>query len=465
MRVILFLFLLGVPNFIFGQNQQVTIRQIVVEGNKKTRRDVILREMNFAPGDTVLKGRLSAKIKENELLLLNTGLFTSVKIFFKNWIGATDEIDLQITVKENWYIYPIPIFELADRNFNVWWVEQNRSLARTNYGVAFAHTNLTGRRDKFEIVSKFGYTRNFSLKYDLPYLTANKKIGAIFDIAYFQNKEVNYLTDGNKQVFFNQDDRFVYQRFRLKTGLSFRPKIRALHELELRYHQNKLMEVIAEELNPDFFLEGRDFQRFFSLTYKYSFDFRDRRYYPLNGFYFSGEIEKAGLGIMGDRNALEINLRYDKYISINSKFSLALQQKAKFSLIRNQQPYNDNRALGFNSNSLRGYELYIVDGLDMGIFKTSLRFELLNKAVTFGKIMPIEAFKYMPIKMYLTINNDLGIVNDPFFDANNSFNNRLLWGKGIGLDFVLFYDKVISLEYSFNHINEKGLFIHLNLNV
>ena len=30
---------------------------------------------------------------------------------------------------ENWYIFPIPKFELADRNFNVWWKEQKIRLA------------------------------------------------------------------------------------------------------------------------------------------------------------------------------------------------------------------------------------------------------------------------------------------------------------------------------------------------
>ena len=47
----------------------------------------------------------------------------------------------------------------------------------------------------------------------------------------------------------------------------------------------------------------------------------------------------------------------------------------------------------------------------------------------------------------------------------NALSNRLLWGGGIGLDIVLYYDKVIQIEYSFNDLMENGYFLHLNLNI
>ena len=41
----------------------------------------------------------------------------------------------------------------------------------------------------------------------------------------------------------------------------------------------------------------------------------------------------------------------------------------------------------------------------------------------------------------------------------------MLWGKGIGLDAVFFYDKVFKIEYSFNHLWESGIFFHFNMNI
>ncbi len=448
-----------------AQQKTAFISQITIEGNKSTRSNTILRELSFSRGDSVAVDELDERLRESELLLMNTGLFNQVQIFFKNWIAETNEVHIHIVVAESWYIYPIPLFELADRNFNVWWVDQKRSLKRTNIGINFSHTNFSGRADRLELITKFGYTRNFSLKYERPYFNASQTLGFLMDVSYFQNKEVNYLTFGNKQVFYSEDDRFVYQRFKSRLGLSFRPGLRQWHEWELSYNQNKASSVISRELNPDFFLNGEDFQRYFSIKYSFTSDFRDRRFYALNGHYFEAEIEKDGLGIMNSRNGLTLNLEYNKYWSLSKKWSFALFNNGKLSVIRGQQPYNDNRAVGFDQKSIRGYELYIIDGLDMMYTKSSLRFNLINKTVTFGKLIPIPAFRYMPLQVYLAFNNDVGIVHSPYESIDNPFNNRVLWGGGLGLDFVLYNTRVFSLEYSFNHLFENGLFIHLNLNI
>ena len=78
------------------------------------------------------------------------------------------EIGLSLEVKESWYIYPAPIFELADRSFNVWWKEMNCDFDRVNYGIRIDHLNLTGRKDKFKIKFQQGYTRKYELEYNFP---------------------------------------------------------------------------------------------------------------------------------------------------------------------------------------------------------------------------------------------------------------------------------------------------------
>jgi outer membrane protein assembly factor BamA len=466
MRTFFYILFLSVLSLAMqAQSPVALISQITIEGNKSTKDRTILRELSFSLGDTIAQEKLDERLRESELLLMNTGLFNRVQIYFKNWIAETNEVHINVTVWEAWYIYPIPLFELADRNFNVWWVDQKRSLKRTNIGINFSHMNFSGRADRLELVTKFGYTRNFSLKYQLPFFNASQSLGLLLDVSYFQNKEVNYMTSENKQLFYRDDDRFVYQRFKTRAGLSWRPGLRQWHDWELSYNQNKLASVISQELNPDFFLDGQDFQRFFSLSYRFRSDFRDRRFYALNGHYFEAILEKDGLGIMDSRNALTLFLEYNKYWELSKKWSFALFNNGKLSILRGQQPYNDNRAVGFNQKSIRGYELYIIDGLDMMYAKSSLRLNLINKTVTFGKLIPIPALRYMPLQVYLAFNNDVGIVHSPYKATDNPFNNRLLWGGGLGLDFVVYNTRVFSLEYSFNHLFENGLFIHLNLNI
>lgn len=444
----------------------VFIDKISVEGNKKTRTSVILRELLFEEGDTVLLEQLDEVLERSKQQMLNTGLFNEADIIFKDWKGVTNRIHLHIKVRETWYLYPVPIFELADRNFNVWWVDQNRSLERVNFGIEFTHLNTTGRRDKLQLTAKYGYTRNYRLKYSLPYLNAAQTLGFIGEVSFARNKEVNYVTLNNKQAFHsNENNQFIYQRFRTETGLTIRPGLRTNHLFVLGYRQNTVADIVAQELNPDFFLQQRNLQRFFSLSYLYSFENRDVRFYPWKGNYFSFLLEKDGLGIFEDRNALTTGIRYDHHLPFSQRWSLALSWRGKVSLLRQQQPYNDNRALGFFGNTPRGFEYYVIDGLDMGLFKSSLHWQLFQAEINVGKIMPIEAFQQMPIKLFLSFNNDLGYVNDPFASPDNHLSNHLLWGGGLGLDVVLFYDKVFRLEYSFNHLMENGLFLHLDMNI
>jgi hypothetical protein len=103
--------------------------------------------------------------------------------------------------------------------------------------------------------------------------------------------------------------------------------------------------------------------------------------------------------------------------------------------------------------------------MDMGMGRSSLRFRFAEYNFNFGKLMPIQQLRRMPIKLNLSLNNDLGYVNSPYARADNPHSNRLLWGGGIGLDIVLYYDKVIQIQYSINDLMEKGLFLHLSMNI
>ena len=92
--------------------------QIVLIGNKITKPRIILRELTFKKGDTITLGEIDQRIKRSEENLQNTSLFHSVKI---TWIQDNDRVNFYIVVTERWYIFPLPIFEVAERNFNVWW--------------------------------------------------------------------------------------------------------------------------------------------------------------------------------------------------------------------------------------------------------------------------------------------------------------------------------------------------------
>ncbi|MBK5285760.1 MAG: hypothetical protein JJE25_10195, partial [Bacteroidia bacterium] len=95
----------------------VRINSITIIGNKKTKSEIIFRELAFHNGDSLSQSSIGTAIQRSKENMLNTSLFNFVDIFYKT---EDSIIDVIIIVSERWYIWPLPIFELVDRNFNEW---------------------------------------------------------------------------------------------------------------------------------------------------------------------------------------------------------------------------------------------------------------------------------------------------------------------------------------------------------
>lgn len=461
------IFLLFFFTFLFfqisAQPNFGVVDSIAVSGNDRTRAKIVLREMDITSGDTIYLNFLDDRLEWNRLQLMNTGLFSNAKIGITNWNPPDNKLTLKVDLKETWYLYPIPILELADRNFNVWWNEYKHRLNRLNYGLRLYHTNFTGRRDYLKFVVQLGYTHNYELKYTIPYLNKKQTWGLAFDANFKRNHEIQYTTRENKQQFYKDDEKYLLEQFESSLIFSYRPAFRIYHHFDFFYRQSRVDDQVVSELNPEFFLENKSLQRYFLLGYRFSYDSRNIRPYPTKGELFEFQIEKKGLGIFSDVNALMVRAKGTHYWEINKKLNLENVVEAATGLIRQRQPFNNSRALGFGKSLVRGYEYYVVDGLDYVLSRNSLRFEIFNKEVKFGKWMRFKAFQSLPIKAYLALNADAGYANNPFYSGENSLDNQLLVGGGPGLDLVFYYNMVFKINYSFNGLGEKGLFLHTEL--
>ena len=437
----------------------VTIDRLIVSGNERTREDVILRELDFAIGDTIHLNDLVQRLEINENYLMNTGLFTSARLNFKEWEGATNRVVLKLEVKESWYVFPFPIVELADRNFNVWWTEFDRSLRRLNLGVRFYHTNFTGRNDVLKVLGQVGFTKKYEVRYTLPSFNKSHTLGWNANVLYTREKEIGYIAEGNELLFSRNNDQVLLQRFRVGAGLRYRPQLDASHRLELRFHQNLIHESVRQELNPNFFLNGLQ-QQYLAARYTFAIDKRDIDPYPMNGYYISAGLDGRGLGLSDDIDALDLELHLRKYFSFGKKWSWELVAKGSTGLRRGQRPYHRYRALGYGADYIRGYEFYVIDGVDYAYHKQSLRFQLFDRVVDWGEYMRLENFKRMPLKFFLVLHGEAGYVNDPFYQQGNPLSNEWLRSFSLGFDTVLYYDKVFNIEYSRNHLGEDGIFLH-----
>ena len=74
----------------------------------------------------------------------------------------------------------------------------------------------------------------------------------------------------------------------------------------------------------------------------------------------------------------------------------------------------------------------------------------------------MEQFEKSYYSLYLSIFADMGVVYVKYTKESNKLNNRFLYSQGIGLDFVTYYDKLMRLELSRNHLKEWGVFLHFS---
>ncbi len=440
----------------------VRIDSISIHGNRRTMESYALRELNVRVGDLLPRVGLAEKLEFDRLLLLNTRLFTRVVMEVVLLEADSSRLHLHYTVYESLYIFPIPVFELADRNFNVWWSEFNRSLDRVNYGIDVSHINFTGRADVFKMAAIFGYSNKYSIAYKTPYINRKQTIGFQTSVSYSRSREVAFDTEENKLKFEVNPNDWQITRWYANAGITWRPHIFSRHSLVAEYHLNRVSENIASDLNPNFFLNGQTQQRHISLIYNLVIDYRDIHPYPLSGYRWVFEVRGNGLLPSDDLRLFRFYAEYNKYFSFNKRLSLQTIFKARTSLPRRQPPYFNNQALGYGGNFVRGYEYFVADGLDFGLVKASFHIELINKALDLSRLIPFRSFNVLPLKIYFSLNNDLGYAQDPWYGANNSLSNRILYGYGFGLDIVAFYNSTARFEYSWNDLGHGGFYLNIN---
>ena len=67
--------------------------------------------------------------------------------------------------------------------------------------------------------------------------------------------------------------------------------------------------------------------------------------------------------------------------------------------------------------------------------------------------------------MYVSLFYDVGYVMESerlAFEQRNNLSNSILIGRGLSLDFITYYDKILRIEFSVNKLGEKGIFLHFS---
>lgn len=437
---------------LLGQDQ-LHIQRIQIEGNKKTKEWIITRELPFKTGDTIDTADFSAKLQQAEQNLMNLSLFNFV--FMVPQIEHS-EVSIRIIVKERWYTFPYPIFELADRNFSTWL--KAKRWDRVNYGVQLQQDNCRGRRETLKLVFRRGYDQEYGISYEIPYIDKRKSVGIGLVALYDRSHETPVSSKDNQLLYFKSAVGAAIEKYNFGLLVSYRKEVHNSLDLLIGFNQLHISDSLSS-LYPDFFTRGTANRHFF-LHAKYKNDYRDIKAYPLKGHYFDVELMKTGFGFFEnnpDVFSLKSSLR--KYYVLADNWYAALGSGGKVSL--GGQPYYYQRGLGYENEMVRGYQHYVVDGQQYLYGKANVKYALLEEQRIHLKWLPFSKFNTIPYSIYLNIFTDAGYAWDRFYENGNPLNNSFLFGAGIGLDYVTYYDKVIRLEWALNKQKESGIFIHL----
>lgn len=410
--------------------------------------------MSIKVGDVICIDTIELLLHLNYQRLYNLNIFTDIKVTSNN--VDSGRIEINVVLKEQWFIIPQADIQLADRNINVWWYEQNRDLSRINLGLYLQHKNLTGHLDKLSISSHLGYTQQLSVTYFRPYIDKQQKQGIGFGAGYSRSKELAFATSENKLLFTRHNNDFLYHYFFANASWYYRAAYHTRHIVTMAYHDYKVGDTIVQ-LNSDYFRNASNQLRYLELAYRYEYNGVDNWNYPRRGLKIVGSVASRW-GMEGmDYQALA-GIELGLFAKLQNRWygSFVLRSRTTFT---QQQPYFLQAAMGYKSNYVRGYEYYVVEANHFALGRLSLKYEALRKQFHH---LPFRYLPELPIWIYPKVFVDAGYAANNRAIANNSLANTFLYSIGCGVDIITAYDLKLRIEFAYNHLGENGLYLHAN---
>ena len=451
--------LLFFVSFLGYSQDTITISNITITGNKITQAEIILRELAFSENSSFSATDLEQKIKESEQNLINLKLFNFVEI---NHTLKDSQVEITIDVTEKWYFWPYPVFEISERNFNSWWNEFKASdysdFSRLNYGLYLNWNNFRGRNELLQLKIRRGFKEHYLFSYQVPYFNKEKTIGINTNLQLFRRKKSFYKTENDTLLYYTNNDVFTTKDYEFNTDLLYRKGVHKTHHLRFHYFLSEVDTAITNK-NSNYLSNSSNSGSYAKLSYQFTNEKRDYVEYSLHGYYLHFEGTKYFKGT-SPVDHFEIIGKAEKHLELKDRFFLGSSFKGKWSSDA-YQPYFAQRGFGFD-DYVRGYEYYVVDGQDFWLSKTVLKYALIEKTNFDIPYVKMKQFNKSHYSLYLGLFSDMGYVIDKQTEEDNTLSNSLLWGNGISLDYVTYYDKLLRIEFSVNHLGEKGVFLHFS---
>ncbi|MEJ8803594.1 BamA/TamA family outer membrane protein [Pontibacter sp. H249] len=428
----------------------VVVQSIDFAGNDVTKDQVMRVELTFAPGDTIAAADLEALLEDNRRRLFNLRLFHYVNL---NYTCTNGSLQVTYDVQERFYLYPIPILDFAERNFNAWL--ERKDWSRIDYGLSLVRRNFRGKNEDVRLRVQQGFNKRLELSYRVPYIIRKYNLGADFAIADYRSRTTSYTNFNNKQRFVEQQDVLPIQRTSVAAGIIHRQSVQRQQGLRLSYHNEQISDSVSR-LNPEYYHDALQERQYMRLEFYKVINLRNNFVYPTVGSYFEAGIAQTFFLRQSGTSFTTAKAKYTHYSKLSDKYFYMVSAEGHLRLA-GEHAFADNIALGYRSY-VRGYELYIIGGQHYGMFKQGLTRQLLDIKSIKLKFIDNPKFNNIPLSVFLNAFTDAGYVVDNAFAEGNPLTNRFLAGGGLGLHVVTFYDMVLRAEYTLNLEGDRGIY-------
>ena len=401
------------------------IDRVVVEGNKITDSEIILREIPF---------NFPAVLSADDLKLIRNRI-QNLWLFNRVELGVNERDSqnvLTIQVTERWYIFPAPVFFVSERDWS-----------KISYGIQMTDSNFRGRNEKLRLGGWLGYNPSYFLNYSIPWVGERQRL--LLGLGISQRQSQN-------KIFNFQEDRLG---FNLRVG----------KRLSLELETNVQFSINSLKLPPEyqaFSVSGKRQDIVPSLSWQVRWEHRDLTEYPRKGTYLAVNVQRTGFTkAQPEYWRMTVDGRF--YQPVFGSATLAVRHL--FILNSGNMPVYDRVFLGFNER-IRGYYNLILpdparyaDYNSYNISLTSLEFRFPLLPVRYfsienGPLIP-SLFRNLKFGLSVGIFVDSGIV---WRNAGEIRLNDFYTGYGVGIHIHLPYINVLRIEYALNKMGH-GQFI------
>ena len=438
-RFIIITICLFIAQFSYGQEyNDLIVNHISIKGNKKTKRQIVERELNYTIGDTI--SDLPAALSKSQKNLINTRLFHNADLDF---VKEGKYVNIIIRLQERWYFWPIPIFEYADPNFATW-VRRQR-IDYINYGIILEKRNMFGLNQKLRFKIRRGIREQYTVNYNVPMLFNNNNLGLFTDLSYFRQKEIHERIDDLEYIDIKAD-RYIYHELRALGGINFRPAFYSKHKIYAGYRQYNYDDSIEYLFDKPI----ENFNEYFTIGYTFNYFKGDYVMYPLQGtkMRFNHEV---GLG-KKQYAYTDFYISFHNPIAQKLTFSYGLNSYVSYT---KQFPYFVFAGQG-KTWYIRGFEDYMYQNDLILVNRLQLKYTLLDKKQFEFDWIPSEKFSKPFLSIFLNGFVELG------YSTNfiQEYTEQTPLSIGAGIDFLTYYDWVGRIEFVYNSREETWINLH-----